>query len=102
MTETADSTDDPEPGAPSTENAASAAPVEDDDRDVVTWLYWGALGVLGLLAAVALLQFYSSASTAIGVWVADRFEPVIQAAFNLVVLLAAAAGISLVVRELRE
>lgn len=70
------------------------------NRDVVRTLYWVALGALVLLAAVALLQFYLSASRAISIWVTREYRPLFQAAFNLAVLLVAGAGISVVVRRL--
>lgn len=70
------------------------------DGSAATYLYWGLLVALGLLALLALFRFYTSASRAIAVWIAPSFEPVLLAAFNLAVLLAACVGISLVVREL--
>ena len=71
-------------------------------RDVVEYVQWGTLVVLVGLSVVALLQFYSSASAAIATWVAPAYEPAFQAAFNLVVLLVCAAGISVLARELRD
>jgi len=70
------------------------------NRDAVTYLYWAALAMLGLLAAIALVQFYLSASRAVSVWVNREYRPVFQAMFNLVVLLGAGVGVSLVLRRL--
>ncbi|SDR35473.1 hypothetical protein [Natronobacterium texcoconense] len=64
------------------------------------YLAWGGLAVCSLLALVATVQFYGSVTSAIDLWVADRYQPLMQAAFNLVVLLGSLVGISLVVREL--
>jgi hypothetical protein len=71
------------------------------DRDtIVQYLQWGVLAALLLLAAASLLGFYSNATDAISLWVATKYEPLFQAAFNLAVLLAAALGISYVLRSL--
>jgi hypothetical protein len=70
------------------------------EYDVVEYVYWGGLIVCSILAIVALINFYTSATHAISVWVAAKYEPVIQSAFALVVLLAALVGVSLTVREL--
>ncbi|MCO8243111.1 MULTISPECIES: hypothetical protein [unclassified Haladaptatus] len=64
------------------------------------YLYQGALVVLVLLAVVALFQFYMSALDVIWTFVADRYRPLFNAAFNLVVLLAAGIGISFTVRSM--
>lgn len=72
------------------------------DGDVRKALLWGTLGVLGLLAAFALLQFYTYTSSAINRWTADQYRSILQALFNLVVLLAAGAGIAVVVDRLGE
>lgn len=52
-----------------------------------------------LLGVVAALQFYLQTGAAIEVWVADPYEPVVKAAFNLAVLLLAAAGLSYQLRR---
>lgn len=67
---------------------------------VRSYLYRGALVVLVLLAVVALSQFYMSALDVIRTFVADQYRSLFNAAFNLVVLLAAGIGISVVVREM--
>lgn len=72
----------------------------DDVEKVRRYLLKGALVVLGLLGVVATIQFYSSATSAINILVAEEFQPIFQAAFNLVVLLGVGLGIALVVREL--
>lgn len=52
-----------------------------------------------LLAVVAALQFYFQAGAAIEVWITDPYEPLAKAAFNLAVLLLAAAGLSYQLRR---
>lgn len=64
------------------------------------YLAWGALGVCSVLALFALVQFYGSVTDAIDIWIEPRHQPLMRAAFNLVVLLASLVGVSLVVREL--
>ncbi|ODR81982.1 hypothetical protein BG842_10920 [Haladaptatus sp. W1] len=60
----------------------------------------GGIAVLVLLAVVALFQFYMSALDVIRTFVADQYRSLFNAVFNLVVLLAAGIGISVVVREM--
>lgn len=74
----------------------------DDARnpDVRTYLAWGALAVCSLLAVFALIRFYSSTTAAIDLWISSAYRPIVQAAFNLVVLLLALTGVSWLVREL--
>ncbi len=88
-----------ESDTPRADSTRTDAPT-DDGRDVRTLLLKGALVVLGLLAVVALFQFYTSALSAIDQWIGREYRALFRAAFNLVVLLAAGIGISLVVREL--
>jgi hypothetical protein len=92
-TEADDSTD-----TDSTDPASAPGPLA---GDATTYLYWGAFATLLLLALFATLQFYTSASRAISIWVADDFVPVFQAAFNLAVVLACGVGLSLLVRRMR-
>jgi membrane protein implicated in regulation of membrane protease activity len=94
MSDTTDTTDRTDTAEPT--DAAD----QSTGRDVVRTLYWVALGAFVLLAAIALLQFYLSASRAISVWVTREYRPLFQAAFNLAVLLAAGVGISLMIRRL--
>ncbi|MEY7851255.1 hypothetical protein AB7C87_18885 [Natrarchaeobius sp. A-rgal3] len=68
--------------------------------NVRRFLAWCALAVCSLLAVYALFRFYGSVSAAIDLWVEPRHQPLIHAAFNLVVLLSSLVGISLLVREL--
>ena len=68
---------------------------------VRTYLAWGTLAICALLAVFAISQFYGSATDAIDLWVEPRHQPLIHAAFNLVVLLGSLVGISLVLRELQ-
>jgi len=67
---------------------------------LVTVVEYATFGILCLLALVATFRFYFAASEAVRVWFSSDFVPVFQAAFNLVVLLAAALGISVLVRRI--
>lgn len=82
---------------------AETTGLEDEDgrdyRDIVAYLEWGAMAGLGLVALIAVFRFYFAASRAISVWISPDFEPVFQAAFNLVVLLLAATGIVVFARR---
>lgn len=71
----------------------------DDPSDLVRYARYALLGGLTLLALVATLRFYFAASNAIDIWVAREYRPLFQAAFNLVVLLLAAVGISWEIRK---
>lgn len=92
MSETQDSTDESNPDASTVTNPTTLA----------TYVEWGVLLVLALLSAIATLQFYSNVSRAIDIWVAREYVPLFQAGFNLIILLAAIVGISLLVRRLSE
>ncbi|MDH5019591.1 hypothetical protein [Halobacterium rubrum] len=77
-----------------------AGRARDDAGDVRDLILRGALVVLGFVALVAFFQFYTSAVAVIDEWVGREYRALFRAAFNLVVLLAAGIGISVVVREL--
>lgn len=65
------------------------------------YLMWGGVALLALLAAIATLQVYTNVSSAIARFVAPDYRPVFHAAFNLVVLLLAVAGITVLLRRLQ-
>lgn len=90
------------PDATAADSGASSIEKRFEGRDAREYLLKGALVILTLFAVFAAFRFYSSASTAINVWVADEYRSLFQAGFNLVVLLVAGIGISLVVRELTD
>lgn len=69
------------------------------DADVWRVLRLGATGLLALLAVIATIQLYTNAATAISRWIAPEYVPVVQAAFNLVVLLLALAGLAWLARH---
>jgi hypothetical protein len=104
-----DATAEPDPAdgtreAPAMSTDTTDAPSTDDepanDRgDLVRYAHYALLGGLTLLALVATLRLYLAASTAIDIWVAREYRPLFQAAFNLVVLLLAAVGISWEVQQ---
>lgn len=64
----------------------------------VTYLTWAAVAVLAVTALVALFGFYTGVSRVISVWVSRPYRPVVNATFNLALLLAALGGIGLLLR----
>lgn len=83
-------------------NSSSRTDVLDDQSTAEIWRYlgWAALGLCSVLALFALVQFYGSTTDVIDLWVEPRYQPLMHAAFNLLVLLGSLIGISLLVREL--
>jgi hypothetical protein len=73
---------------------------DDSGRNLVAYVQWATFAILCLLALVATFRSYFAASEAIRLWFSRDFVPVFQAAFNLVVLIASAIGISVLVRRL--
>ena len=73
--------------------------IKNESRSTVEYLELAALAGLISLAAVAGFGFYSSASHAISQLISPSYEPLFQAAFNLVLLLAAFAGLSVLARR---
>lgn len=70
------------------------------ERSLAEYVQWGLLAILLLLTVIATLRFYFAASTAVDRFVTRQYRPLFQAAFNLVVLLAAGVGLSVLVRRL--
>lgn len=96
-------------GVAGTDGAATGEPTDSDGTDsggrlsgnnLVTYVEYAAFAVLSLLALVATFRFYFAASRAIAVWFSSDFVPVFQAAFNLLVVVLAGLGISVLVRRL--
>ena len=73
----------------------------DDPDQAKRYLMWTAVALLALLAIVATFRVYTSASAAIGRFVAYEYRALFQAAFNLAVLLLAVAGITSLLRRLQ-
>lgn len=84
------------------ERPTQPAPSSFDVDTIRSYLVRGAVLLLGLLAALATFRFYSSASRAIDVWLAPRYQPLFQAGFNLVVVLAAIVAIVVITRRYRD
>lgn len=63
-------------------------------------LYWVAVAGVVLLGAFAVIRLYSSVSRAISIWIASEYEPILQAGFNLIVLLVALLLAAVLVRRL--
>lgn len=70
------------------------------DSAMDRYLFWGAFGLLSILAVVATAGLYTSVSSAIDVWVASDYEPIVRALFNLVVVLTCALGLSVLLRRI--
>ncbi|WP_435063201.1 hypothetical protein [Halobaculum sp. EA56] len=69
--------------------------------DFTRYVNYVALAALVALALVAGIQFYGAVSRTINQWIVREYRSLFHAAFNLAVLLVAAAGISWQVRRLR-
>ncbi|RLM31772.1 hypothetical protein DVK01_21355, partial [Haloarcula sp. Atlit-120R] len=90
--------------------ATTAEPAEDvdeqEDREFAErlrrYLDYAVLAGLLLRALIAALQFYLNASQIISTWVNPEFRPIFHAAFNVVLLLGAALGISVQLRRLTD
>lgn len=89
-----------EPPSNRSTTSTRSAPASDRASTVRRYLAWGSLFVLSLFAVFAMIQFYASATDAIDLWIEPKYQPIMRAAFNLAVLLAAGAGVSLSLREL--
>jgi uncharacterized membrane protein len=94
MSET-DTTPDGSDASENTEEATTS-----DRGRVRQYANYAVLLVLGLLAFVAVIQLYLSVSNVIRTWIEPEYRSLFQAAFNLVVLLAAGLGISYQLRRL--
>jgi hypothetical protein len=93
--------DDTTPLPDDTESTDGGDDAETDDGPRVRrYANYAVLLVLGLLAFVALIRLYFSVSNAITTWITSEYRSLFQAAFNLVVLLAAGVGISYQLRRL--
>lgn len=90
-----------DPGTTGRESDDPADGLARIDDGPIAALYWAGLAAAVALGGFALYRFYASVTTAIDVWVAADYEPLLQAAFNFAVLLGAAVVASLLVRRLR-
>lgn len=81
-------------------------PTDSENREFAErlrrYLDYAVLAGLLLLALIAALQFYLNATQTITTWVNPEFRAPFQAAFNLVLLLGAALGISVQLRRLTK
>jgi uncharacterized membrane protein YcjF (UPF0283 family) len=84
----------------SPDDERSADRTNDDGSRARRYANYAVLLVLGLLAFVAVVRLYLSVSNVITTWITDEYRSLFQAAFNLVVLLAAGVGISYQLRRL--
>ena len=95
---------DPTAGGPGTEAAGGSIPGASRGRDVdvetlVTYLQWAGLVAMGILAVVAGVGIYTSISAIIDVWVADYYQPLARAAFNIAVLCVSVGGMFALLRR---
>lgn len=70
-------------------------------RDYKDLFLKGALGFFAILIIVATIGLYTSTTAVINTWIAREYQPIFQAVFNLIVLLTAGIGLSIVARRLR-
>lgn len=94
--------DTPSERSPSDATGSAAATSTGRDVDVatvVTYLKWGGLVALAVLAVVAGIGIYTSISALIEVWIADYYQPLARAAFNVAVLCVAVAGMFALLRR---
>jgi uncharacterized membrane protein len=96
MNETHTDTDPSTDAAEASENGSD----EGAGNRVRRYANYAILAVLGLLAFVAVVRLYLSVSNVIATWITDEYRSLFQAAFNLLVLLAAGVGISYQLRRL--
>jgi LPXTG-motif cell wall-anchored protein len=90
------------------ETSAGSTGVSQDDGGVlpatgdgtITKLYWAGLAAAVGAGAFALVRFYAGVVAAIDVCVSAEYHPLLEAAFNFAVLLAAAVTASLLLRRL--
>jgi hypothetical protein len=75
---------------------------ESTAAQLVRYLNYAVLGGLIFVAVVAVVQFYWAVTRTINTFVTDEYRAPVLAAFNLVVLLVAALGISLQLSRLRR
>lgn len=71
-----------------------------DRRNFRRYARLAAFGVLSILALIAIIRFYTASAQAISIWIAPDFEPLFQAGFNLVILIFAVAGVSVLGQRL--
>ncbi|GGM72454.1 hypothetical protein J2752_002372 [Halarchaeum rubridurum] len=69
-----------------------------DDDSLRRWARLLGIGIAGLVALVACVSLYGAIGTLISQWVEPRYRPLYEAAFDLVVLLLAAAVVARLAR----
>jgi hypothetical protein len=102
---TDDGDDAPVPDPEGSASDPSSSEPESGGRrldDLGRYLNYGAIALLSLFALVAAFRFYFAASNSVSTWVTDEYVSIFQAAFQLVVLLVAVAGIAWQLRRLGE
>lgn len=98
MSDAAETTEASEPSVTSRRSSDNSRLPDPDE--VARYLQWGVLALLVLFALVAAVSLYTNINRIIQVWVTREYQPVFSAAFNLLVLLLAGAGISLLLRRI--
>ena len=89
-----------------TNHASTQSEADDEDelsrdsRNLRRYTQLVAFGGLSLLALIAVIRLYMASARAISIWISPDFEPLFQAGFNLVILIFAVAGISMLGQRL--
>jgi uncharacterized membrane protein len=93
---------EPQTDSSTDDEGEAVAPSQDEGtgRRIRRYANYAVLLALGLLAFVAVIQLYLSVSNVIRIWISEEYRSLFQAAFNLVVLLAAGVGITYQLRRL--
>ena len=94
-------TDEPADVTGEVRDATAADADTADERTTIDYVHWGLLAILLLVTLVATFRFYFAVSDAITNFVSREFRPLFQAGFNLAILLACGAGLSVLVRRIR-
>lgn len=63
------------------------------------YLYWGAFVLLALFGLFAAVSLYQSVMEIIEIWVSADFRPIFRMLFNLIVVLLAVLGLSVLIRR---
>lgn len=101
-----DEQEDPTAATTEARGLEQAGEESDTDDEIISatlrrTLYRGTFLALALFGLFAAVQFYLNASRAISVWVVPDYQPLFQAAFNLVVVLACGLGLTVLVERFR-
>lgn len=105
MSESSETTSGSAPTTPGNTSTEDDRSVDGSGRlptpgETVNYLLWGTLALLVVFAIVAAVSLYTNVNRIIDLWVTREYRPIVSAAFNLLVLLLAGAGISVLLGQL--